>query len=95
MIPNGRIKAGIFTWRRWRGGVPCHPCRLTPKLKMQFVAFSHLIVEGTDAAEVAARARDVLLRELVKAVGESRRPPRPSRPVESDGRRHAIVVNPL
>ncbi len=65
------------------------------QVTLQFVDFTHLIVEGTDADEVAARARDVLLRELVKAVRESRRPPTPSRPVESDGSCHAIVVNPL
>lgn len=63
------------------------------QVTLQFVDFTHLIVEGTDADEVAARARDVLLRELVKAVRESRRPPTPSRPVESDGSCHAIVVN--
>lgn len=71
------------------------PLQIDAQSKIQFVDFSHLIVEGTDADEVAARAPDVLLREHVKAVRESRRPPTPSRPVESDGSRHAIVVNPL
>ncbi|WP_366920060.1 tyrosine-type recombinase/integrase [Burkholderia cepacia] len=65
------------------------------QVTLQFVDFSHLRVEGTDANEVAARARDVLLRELVTAVKESRRPPTPTRSVESDGAYRAIVICPL
>ncbi|MDR8976072.1 tyrosine-type recombinase/integrase [Burkholderia multivorans] len=43
------------------------------RVTLQFMDFGHLRLEGTDADEVAARARDVLLRELVNLVRESKK----------------------
>ncbi|MDR8877460.1 Tyrosine recombinase XerC [Burkholderia multivorans] len=65
------------------------------RVTLQFMDFGHLRLEGTDADEVAARARDVLLRELVNLVRESKKPPSPTPPLEYEDNAHALLIDPL
>ncbi|PCE30057.1 integrase [Burkholderia ubonensis subsp. mesacidophila] len=65
------------------------------RVTLQFMDFAHLRLEGTDADEVAARARDVLLRELVSMVRDSRKPPTPTPLFEYEENGHAVLIDPL
>jgi integrase len=62
---------------------------------LQFMDFEHLRLQGTDADEVAARARDVLLRELVTLVRDSKRAPLPTPPLEYADSSHVLLIDPL
>ncbi|KVV07498.1 DNA recombinase [Burkholderia ubonensis] len=62
---------------------------------LQFVDFAHLRLEGVDIDDVASRARDLLLRELVTHVRESRRPPLPTPPLDYRDSGHVMLIDPL
>lgn len=64
-------------------------------ITLQFVDFAHLRLDGIDIDEVACRARDLLLRELVSHVCESRRPPTPTPLVDFRDREQVLLINPL
>ncbi|MCA7889715.1 site-specific integrase [Burkholderia contaminans] len=65
------------------------------RITLQFMDFAHIRLEGTDADEVAARARDVLLRELVNLVRDSKKPPTPTPPLEYEDNAQALLIDPL
>lgn len=62
---------------------------------LQFMDFEHLRLQGRDAGEVAARARDVLLRELVNIMKGSKRAPLPTPPLEYSDSTHVLLIDPL
>ncbi|MEY8174679.1 site-specific integrase [Burkholderia multivorans] len=65
------------------------------RVKLEFVDFSHLRLDGSDADEVAARARDMLLRELINCVTASNRPPTPTPADAVCGDGQTLLINPL
>lgn len=62
---------------------------------LQFMDFEHLSIRGDDAGEVATRARDVLLRELVGLMKDSKRAPLPTPPLEYADNAHVLLIDPL
>lgn len=66
-----------------------------PRVTLQFVDFDHLRLEGTNADEVAERARDALLRELVNLVRDAKKPPAPTPLFEYEDNAQAVLIDPL
>lgn len=64
-------------------------------IKLQFLDFTHLELHGADVDDVAGRARDILLRELVNIVRTSKKAPSPTPPVEYADRDHVLLIDPL
>ncbi|MDN7880127.1 site-specific integrase [Burkholderia aenigmatica] len=65
------------------------------RVTLEFVDFAHLRLDGVDADDVAARARDILLRELVNCVRASIKPPVPTPVGEGLIDAQAILIHPL
>ena len=63
--------------------------------KLRFIDFPHLTVEGANIDEVTSRGRDMLLRELVNLVKESKKAPSPTPPLEYADEAHVMLIDPL
>ncbi|WP_207002633.1 site-specific integrase [Trinickia mobilis] len=64
-------------------------------IQLRFIDFEHLAVDGVDVDDVTARARDLLLRELVTLLRDSKKAPLPTAPVDYDDGAHIVLVHPL
>jgi integrase len=64
-------------------------------ITLQFMDFEHLSLQGNDVDDVVARARDVLLRELVNLVKDSKKTPLPTPPLEYAESSHVVLIDPL
>ncbi len=65
------------------------------EVTLQFMDFEHLRLQGNDLEDVAARARDALLRELVNLVRHSKKAPVPTPPLEYADSAHVVLIDPL
>ncbi|KVO15206.1 site-specific integrase [Burkholderia ubonensis] len=65
------------------------------EVTLQFMDFEHLRLQGNDLEDVAARARDALLRELVNLVRLSKKAPVPTPPLEYVDNAHVVLIDPL
>lgn len=65
------------------------------RVTLQFLDFSELQTHGLDVDDVATRARDMLLRELVNLVRLSKRAPTPTPPLEYADSSHVLLIDPL
>lgn len=64
-------------------------------IKLQFLDFTHLELNGSDVDDVTGRARDLLLRELVNLVRTSKKAPSPTPPLEYADQSHVFLIDPL
>ncbi|CAB3740074.1 Tyrosine recombinase XerC [Paraburkholderia phenoliruptrix] len=62
---------------------------------LEFIDFPHLRVEGGSVDDVTARAKDMLLRELVNMMKESKKAPAPTPPLEYAEDTHVLLIDPL
>ncbi|MFC7633420.1 site-specific integrase [Paraburkholderia humisilvae] len=62
---------------------------------LQFIDFPHLRVDGGSVDDVATRAKDILLRELVNLVRDSKKAPAPTPPLEYSEDAHVLLIDPL
>jgi integrase len=62
---------------------------------LQFLDFGHLQISGHDVDEVSARAKDLLLRELVNLVRASSKAPTPTPPLEYTDSSQILLIDPL
>ncbi|KND62305.1 Shufflon-specific DNA recombinase [Candidatus Burkholderia verschuerenii] len=65
------------------------------EVTLQFMDFEHLRLQGNDLEDVATRARDALLRELVNLVRHSKKAPVPTPPLEYADSAHVVLIDPL
>lgn len=62
---------------------------------LEFIDFPHLRVEGGSVDDVTARAKDMLLRELVNMMKASKKAPAPTPPLEYTEDAHVLLIDPL
>ncbi|MFA6230899.1 MAG: site-specific integrase [Rhodanobacter sp.] len=65
------------------------------QITLQFLDFAHLQLQGSNVIDLASRASDLLLRELVSLVKDSRKTPAPTPPLEYAESAHVMLIDPL
>jgi hypothetical protein len=75
-----------------------YPARIVAdddSIRLRFIDFDHLAIEGPDVDDVTTRAGDLLLRELVTLLRDSKKVPVPTAPIDYDEGAPIVLVNPL
>ncbi|GEM_PF-177324 len=65
------------------------------QITLQFLDFAHLQLQGSNVVDLASRASDLLLRELVSLVRDSKKTPAPTPPLEYAETAHVMLIDPL
>lgn len=65
------------------------------QITLQFLDFAHLQLQGSNVVDLASRASDLLLRELVSLVKDSKKTPAPTPPLEYAEAAHVMLIDPL
>lgn len=64
-------------------------------IRLQFLDFAHIQLDGHDIDDVTTRARDTLLRELINRVRNAEKAPIPTPPLEYADSTHVLLIDPL